>query len=102
MLNRMSTQCLPRALDIKARVERGDRLGFFDLRFLEEVCAENFIELTLWQQHPELDGIVGAMIHLYHEIAARALDNEYEQSLGRAGPMGARVPSFAAWLDAWP
>lgn len=102
MLNRMSRQCLPRALDIKARVERGDRLGFFDLRFLEEVCAENVVELALWEQHPELDEIVGAMIHLYHEIAARALDNEYEQSFGRAEPIGARAPSFSAWLDTWP
>jgi hypothetical protein len=42
------------------------------------------------------------MIHLYHEIAARALDNEYEQSFGRAEPIGARAPSFSAWLDTWP
>jgi hypothetical protein len=42
------------------------------------------------------------MTRLYHEIAARALDNGYQQSLGRAGPMGPRVPSLAACLDAWP
>lgn len=54
------------------------------MRFLEEVRAENFTELALWEQHPELDGIVGTMTHRYHEIAARALDNEYKRSLGRA------------------
>jgi hypothetical protein len=92
LLNRMSGQHLPRALDIKARVDRGGRLEDFDLRFLEDVFAENATELPRWENHPELNGIIGTMIHLYHEITAQALDNEYQ---GLQHAMGVRPAATA-------
>ncbi len=87
LLERLRTQRLPRLLDIKAKVDRGERLDSFDISFLAEVFADATALQAKWQQHPELNAIIGTMTHLYHEITERALNNEGDDpDANRPGP----------------
>ncbi len=76
LLERMRTQRLPRALDIKEKVDRGEKLDDYDIEFLEQVFADAIDLKPLWDRHPEVQEIAGRVIHLYHEITAKALQNE--------------------------
>jgi hypothetical protein len=76
LLERMRTQRLPRALDIKEKVDRGEKLDEYDIDFLEQVFADASDLKPLWDRHPEVQEIAGRVVHLYHEITAKALQNE--------------------------
>lgn len=76
LLERLRTQRLPRILDIKAKVDRGERLESFDIDFLNEIFADAAAMQPKWEQHPELTVIIGKISSLYREITERALSNE--------------------------
>jgi hypothetical protein len=76
VLERMRTQRLPRALEIKEKVDAGEALSDYDLAFLKEVFADVNTYQYLWERHPDLNTIAGRVISLYHEITKRALENE--------------------------
>ena len=85
LLERMRTQRLPRALDIKSKLDAGGTLDDFDLAFLDEVAADAEYTKQLWDRHPEFQEIGARLIHLYHEISAKALANE--QAANAQGPV---------------
>lgn len=76
VLERLRDYAIPRALDLKAKVEAGGTLDTFDIQFLEEALADTRDMQPGLERHPEYEEIVGKMIHLYHEITERALANE--------------------------
>lgn len=76
LLDRMSNQRLPRALEIKERVDAGETLGEFDLRFLEEVFADAQAIQPMVERHPEYHDLAARAIHLYKEILDKAMENE--------------------------
>ncbi len=82
LLERMRTQRLPRVLDIKAKLDAGQRLDDFDLAFLGEIATDCENVKPLWDRHPELQHLASRMMHLYHGISERALANEQAGSNG--------------------
>ncbi len=76
LLDRMRTQRLPRAIGLKEKVDRGERLNRFDIQFLQEVFSDSSHLQSKWEAHPELHQIISQMIGLYHEITTQALENE--------------------------
>ncbi len=77
ILERFEKQRLPRLLDIKETVDQGDKLGNFDMEFLEEVFSD-----TRQNKHymeaadDELKSLFMKVLSLYNDITEKALENE--------------------------
>ena len=76
LLERMKTQRLPRARDLKAKVDRGELLDEHDVGFLTQVIEDSHAARTLLARHPEYQELAANMINLYNEITTKALENE--------------------------
>ena len=76
LLNRLTEVRLPRALAIKEQVDRGEPLDDSEIAFLDRVFEDAVANQSKWAQHPELTEIISKMAALYHEITAKALENE--------------------------
>ena len=77
---RLEQERLPRAFDIKTKVDRGERLGDWDIMFLEKVCIDTRRILPLLEGHHEYNSLVVKAIHLYKMITDKGLENEKETS----------------------
>ena len=76
LLKRLNEQRLPRALELRDRVNGGAVLTELDIKFLSDVFEDTHRIKPLIEKYPEYHDIVGRMVGLYKEITDKALENE--------------------------
>jgi hypothetical protein len=79
MLQRLNEFRLPQALDLKRKVDRGEKLSGDDLTFLKTVLSDTTNAQGLISKHPELQPLVGKLMTLYSEITSKGLENEQKK-----------------------
>lgn len=76
LLQRLESQRLPRALDLKEKVDAGETLSDYDIQFLEEVLSDASNMKPLLDRNPEYAELAARMLQLYREITEKSLENE--------------------------
>jgi len=69
-------QRLPRVMEIKQKLDRGDTLNEFDIEYLSEAIHDNCGFIPYLGRHPEYESLVAKVIHYYKAITDEALSNE--------------------------
>lgn len=76
LIKRFETQRLPRAQQLKAKVDSGGLLNGTDMAFLKKVQEDARHIRPLAQKHPKWQPLVAQATALYKEITEKGLANE--------------------------
>ncbi len=76
LLERLVKFRLPRALDIKKRIDAGERLTDSELRFLKSALEDAHQAAKVVVRHPEVHALGAQIAQLYDDIVSKAMENE--------------------------
>ena len=76
LVQRFEGERLPRALDLKEKVDQGETLNDIDIAFLEQVLEDANKLGPLLERHDEYHKLASQAMDLYKEITEKALENE--------------------------
>jgi len=76
LLARLNNYRLPRLLELKERVDRGEAISDNDLEFLERVLEDGRELHPLTERNPEVQPVYARLTALHAEITAKAVENE--------------------------
>lgn len=76
LIDRFESERLPRALELREKVDQGETLNNIDIAFLEQVFADANKLGPLLERHDEYQKLVSQAVELYKEITEKALENE--------------------------
>jgi len=82
LMMRLESQRMPRALKLKEKVDRGERLSEFDVQFLKQATQEGREARKLAQKLPQYQEVVNRMAALYDEITRKGAENEQKAAPG--------------------
>jgi hypothetical protein len=80
LIDRFEKQRLPRLLELKKRVDKGEVFSESDLLFMYQVTLDAQRSKRLIDRHPEWQEFCAEVIHFYEEIVEKALENEKKSS----------------------
>ena len=76
LLERLVNVRLPRALEIKQRIDGGQRLGDNDIAFLKSSLEDAQHGAKYVARNPEFHALGAQIVQLYDDIVRKAFDNE--------------------------
>jgi len=79
LLLRFEKYTLPRAIELKEKVEQGEKLEEFDIAFLNRAISNIQKYKVLIDKHPDYHQLEARAIWLYTQIIELALKNEQSQ-----------------------
>jgi hypothetical protein len=75
-LMRLNDERLPQAMKLWERVDHGECLSDYDMRFLKTAMGDAGTARKLAAKYPEYQGLVDKMTALYAQITEKATENQ--------------------------